>query len=101
VNQEKDLEHAPVFLHFDPCELEALIPDLAKYERDGEFKLDAKTSAELALSLNRSSSEFFKSYADKFAETKGKQILISFADQERAIAIWSGRGSGVCKQSPE
>jgi Fur family ferric uptake transcriptional regulator len=84
VSQEKDLEHAPIFLHFDPCELEALIPDLSKYETSGEFKLDAKGSAELALALNRKAADFFKAYADKFSETQGKQILLNFANQEGA-----------------
>jgi rubrerythrin len=84
VRQEKDLEHASIFLHFDPCELEALIPDLAKFERSGEFRMDAKASTELALSLNRSLAEFFKKYADKFSETQGKQILLNFANQESA-----------------
>ncbi len=84
VRQERDLEHAPVFLHFDPCELEALIPDLSKHEMAGEFRLDAKASTELALSLNKKAAEFFKAYADKFGETQGKQILLNFASQESA-----------------
>jgi len=84
VQQEKDLEHASIFLHFDPCELEALIPDLKKFETTGEFRLDAKTSTELALSLNNSLAEFFKGYAERFTETQGKQVLITFANQESA-----------------
>jgi Fur family ferric uptake transcriptional regulator len=84
VRQEKDLEHAPIFLHFNPCELETLIPDLAKYEAGNEFRLDARSSAELALSLNRKSADFFKEYAERFADTQGKQILLNFASQESA-----------------
>jgi rubrerythrin len=84
VKQEKDLEHAPVFLHFDPCELESVVPDLTAFERSGEFRLDAKASVELAISLIRDSAEFFKKYADRFEETQGKQILINFASQENA-----------------
>jgi len=80
--QEKDLEYAPLFLHFDPCELEELIPDLARYESNGEIRLDPKSSIELALNLNRAAGNFFKSYADKFAETQGKQIFMNFANQE-------------------
>jgi Fur family transcriptional regulator, ferric uptake regulator len=83
VTQEPDLDCAPVFLHFDPCELEALIPDLTKQEKDGAFHLDARTSMDIALTLNRRTTDFFKAYADKFAETLGKQILINFADQEK------------------
>ncbi len=81
--QEKDLARAPIFLHFDPCELEALIPDICKHELAGEFRLDAKASAELVLSLNRSAADFFESYADKFGETQGKRILLDFANEER------------------
>ncbi len=82
VRQEKDLEHASIFLHFDPCELEALIPDLKKFENTGEFRLDTKTATELALSLNSSLADFFRKFADRFAETQGKQVLISFVNQE-------------------
>jgi hypothetical protein len=64
--------------------LEALIPDLKKFETTGEFRLDAKTSTELALSLNNSLAEFFKGYAERFTETQGKQVLITFANQESA-----------------
>jgi len=84
VKQEKDLEHAPLFLHFDPCELEGVIPDLSKYEQSGEFRLDAEGSAELALALQSSSAEFFQKYSEKFADTQGKQILAAFASQESA-----------------
>jgi Fur family transcriptional regulator, ferric uptake regulator len=84
VQQEKDLERAPIFLHFDLCELEALIPNLSKHEMGGEFRLDAGSAAELALTLNRNSADFFKTYADKFSETQGRQILLNFADQERS-----------------
>jgi Fur family ferric uptake transcriptional regulator len=82
VGQERDLAEASVFLHFNAGELEALIPDLAKFEKTGEFQLDAKTATELALSLKRRAAEFFRKYAEKFSETRGKQILINFADQE-------------------
>jgi Fur family transcriptional regulator, ferric uptake regulator len=82
VRQEKDLECAPIFLHFDPCELEALIPNLSKYETGGEFRLNARAAAEIAMALNRGSAQFFKAYAEKFAETQGRQILLNFAGQE-------------------
>jgi len=81
-SQEKDLEHAPLFLHFDLRELEALIPDLSKYETNGGIRIDAKTSTELALNLNRRLADFFKTFAEKFTETQGKQVLLNFAGQE-------------------
>lgn len=81
-SQEKDIEHAPLFLHFNPRELEALMPDLSKYEVNGEIRMDAKASTELGLSLNRHLADFFKEYAKKFAETQGKRVLLNFASRE-------------------
>lgn len=83
VGQETDLERAPIFLHFDPCELEALIPDLSKHEVNGLLQLNAKASMEIALALERSAADFFRTYADKFNETQGRQILLNFAAEER------------------
>jgi Fur family transcriptional regulator, ferric uptake regulator len=82
VGQEKDLEFAPIFLHFDPCELEELMPALSKYESGSEMRLDADSAIELASQLNRSAAEFFKAYAERLAETQGKQVFINFANQE-------------------
>jgi Fur family ferric uptake transcriptional regulator len=82
MSQEKALDYAPVFLHFDPCDLEALVPDISKHEISGGFQLDARASMDLALALNQKTKEFFKAYAEKFVETQGKQILLDFARQE-------------------
>jgi Fur family transcriptional regulator, ferric uptake regulator len=82
IGQEKDLERAPIFLHFDPCDLEELVPDLSKYESSGECRLNVQSAMELAMKLNRGASDFFKAYAGRFAETQGKQIFINFANQE-------------------
>jgi len=82
VRQEKDLERAPVFLHFEPSDLERLIPDLSPYEVQGELQLDAKDSLKLAAMLDRRTADFFKSYADRFTETQGRQIFLHFATTE-------------------
>ncbi|PYV19748.1 MAG: hypothetical protein DMG07_01240, partial [Acidobacteria bacterium] len=65
------LEDAPMFLHFDSCELERLVPDLRDYEVDGELRLDRRASLDVAMILERRASEFFRDYADKFLETEG------------------------------
>ena len=82
VQQERDLDRAPIFLHFDPRELEELIPDLSRFEKEGGMRLDSKKAIELSSELNRSASEFFKKYADKFTNTLGKRIFINFATRE-------------------
>jgi len=83
---EKLLERTPIFLHFDPKALEALVPDLSNYEKAGEVRMDAHASLEAALGLNRKITEFFASYAGRFSETQGKQILLNFAGREEAHA---------------
>jgi len=82
IHQEKDLAQAPVFLHFDPDELNEVIPDLAGYEKAGEVRLDSRTSLEVASTLNRGTADFFRQFADRFSDTQGKQILLQYAAQE-------------------
>jgi Fur family ferric uptake transcriptional regulator len=84
VGQETFLDRTLAFLHFDPCELEALIPDISNYETAGEFRLDTYASADLVLALNRKIMDYFEAYAGTFPETQGKRILLNFASQERA-----------------
>ncbi len=82
VKHEEGLDNAPVFLHFDACDLDALVPEIDSYDRSGELRLNARASMDLALSFNRRTVDFFKAFAEKFAETQGKQILLDFVRQE-------------------
>lgn len=86
IRQEKELDSAPVFLHLEPRRLESLLPDLAGYERDGEFRMDARASLGLAQALGRASAEFFRAFAEQFGDTQGKQIMLAFAGQEESHA---------------
>lgn len=81
-HQEKDLERAPLFLHYDADELKALVPDLEGIRKDGGLWVDAGTAIALCHELSRKASEFFKKYAEKFADTLGKRIFVNFAVQE-------------------
>ena len=81
--QAKGLEDAPMFLHFDSCELERLVPDLRDYEVDRELRLDPRASLDVAMILERRAAEFFRDYADKFLETEGKRIFEEFAAEEQ------------------
>ena len=80
--QDKSLEKAPMFLHFDPVELERLIPDLGDFERDGVLRMDARQSLDMALALSQRAANFFKEYAEKFMETEGKRVFQRFAEEE-------------------
>lgn len=82
-SQEKGLDSAPIFLHFDPCELEGLIPDLRDFESDGELRLDARRSLEMAMVLEQKAAAFFRDYAERFIETEGKKIFQHYAEEEQ------------------
>ncbi len=80
--QEKGLERVPIFLHFDPCELESLIPRLEEREREGALKIDGREALTIAMSLEESAARFFKEYAERFRDTHGKKIFEHFAEAE-------------------
>jgi Fur family ferric uptake transcriptional regulator len=81
--QEKGLERAPVFLHFNPGELERLVPDLKEYQVEGELRLNPRRSLELAMVLEQRAADFFAKFAAKFMDTQGKEIFQHFAEEER------------------
>lgn len=80
--QDKGLDKAPMFLHFDPCELERLIPELPGSTQGGEVRLDAQQALKVALTLEQQAANFFKDYAEKFLDTEGKKVFQRFAEQE-------------------
>jgi Fur family transcriptional regulator, ferric uptake regulator len=79
---DKGLERVPIFLHFDLCELERLIPDLKCYEKDGALQVDAQRAREITTAIERHAAGFFRDYAEKFEETQGKKIFQHFAEAE-------------------
>lgn len=94
--QQKNLEEAPLFLHFDIEELDAMFPDLSKYQTGEQLNLDEQTASQLSCRLNLKSSEFFKKYADKFSDTLGKRIFVNFAIQEEKHNDSVKKASGEC-----
>ncbi|MDM7997619.1 MAG: transcriptional repressor [Acidobacteriota bacterium] len=81
--KEQDLDGAPVFLHFNPRDLDAIIPDVCNPDRTEMLAMDAAGAMKLALDLNNRTTEYFREYAEKFAETRGKRILLEFAELEK------------------
>lgn len=80
--QERGLDRAPMFLHFDPCELGKLIPDITALEIGGEVRMDARKALEFAMGLEQRAAQFFRDYAEKFMDTEGKRIFQRFAEEE-------------------
>jgi Fur family transcriptional regulator, ferric uptake regulator len=78
--QEKGLEQAPVFLHFNFDELQHLMPCLQASVVGGEMLMDARRALEVAIQLETQAAAFFREYAEKFGDTEGKRVLESFAE---------------------
>lgn len=78
--QHKGLEQAPMFLHFDDCELHRLLPHLQSNLVGGEMLMDAKRALEVGVQNHEQAAEFFREYSEKFGDTEGKRIFLRFAD---------------------
>jgi Fur family ferric uptake transcriptional regulator len=80
LKQERGLDEAPIFLHFDQCELHHLLPCLQSNLVGGEMLMDARRSLEIAEQIESRAAGFFKEYSEKFGDTEGKRIFLRFAD---------------------
>jgi Fur family ferric uptake transcriptional regulator len=80
--QEKGLDGVPIFLHFDPCELEKMIPDLKEWETDGIVRVNGHDALRIAMSLEEKAAQFFQDYSERFRDTHGKKIFQHFAEAE-------------------
>jgi Fur family ferric uptake transcriptional regulator len=99
IRHDKQIEHAPLFLHYDESDLDGLIPDLSSYEKDGRIQLNHSSIEDLEKRLADAIGRFFSEYAGMFPQTAGKQILLNFAQREEsregAAALNSGKPAPV------
>ena len=82
MKRNKRVLNAPVFLHFDYNELNRLFPSPEELQKRGVERLSLKESLHLALSMEQGAHGFFKRYAEKFNDTRGKAIFQKFAEEE-------------------
>ncbi len=82
VKRHKRILKAPVFLHFDYNELQRLFPKPEELQKKHLERLSLEETLQLALSLEKEAHHFFKRYAEKFNDTKGKAIFLKFAEEE-------------------
>jgi len=78
----RGLERAPLFLHFERCDLEGLLPGLGDHETESGLRIDSMGALEMAMSLHRRAAEYYRAYSEKFHETQGKKLFVRFAEQE-------------------
>ena len=82
VKRNKRVLKAPVFLHFDYNELNRLFPSPEELRKRGVERLSLEEALHLALSMEQGAHSFFKRYAEKFNDTRGKAIFQKFAEEE-------------------
>ena len=82
ISNDKNLLKAPVFLHFDYEALKKIFPTREELKTKYKNKLDEKRALLLAMEMEKESFHFFKEYAQRFNNTRGKEIFLKFAEEE-------------------
>jgi Fur family ferric uptake transcriptional regulator len=83
ISKDSNLLEAPVFLHFDYEALSRIFPSRDEVRKKLEANLDTMDALELAMKMEKEACEFFTHYAESFNDTKGRDIFLKFADEEK------------------
>ena len=83
IKKDRNLLDAPVFLHFDYEALERIFP--SREEAGGKLKtnLSEVDALDLAMKMEMEACKFFTHYAKRFNDTKGRDIFLKFAAEEK------------------
>lgn len=82
LKKDKNILKAPVFLHFDYDALKKIFPTREEIKKRLEGDLDEEQALKLAMEMEVESYRFFREYAGKFNDTRGKAIFLKFAAEE-------------------
>jgi Fur family ferric uptake transcriptional regulator len=82
IKKDKNILEAPVFLHFDYEALKRIFPTREEIRTRLQGNLDEEQSLRLAMEMELESFRFFRDYAEKFNDTRGKAIFLKFAAEE-------------------
>jgi len=83
IKEGSHLLEAPVFLHFDYEALARIFPSQDEVKTTLKANLGALDALELAMKMEMEASEFFTHYAESFNDTTGRDIFLTFADEEK------------------
>ncbi len=82
LKKDKHVLKAPVFLHFDYHALKRIFPSRDQVRTKLRENLSALDALTLAMGMEMEAHNYFTEYAEKFSDTKGKQIFLKFAAEE-------------------
>jgi Fur family ferric uptake transcriptional regulator len=77
------ISDAPVFLHFDFEALKQIFPSRETVLRRMKDNLSEIEALKLAMNMELEAYNFFSEYAEKFKDTKGRDIFLKFAEEEQ------------------
>jgi Fur family ferric uptake transcriptional regulator len=83
VKEHPGVLDAPVFLHFDFDALKKIFPSRDQITRRLKTEITEEEALQLAMQMEQDAQRFFSSYADKFNDTRGRDIFLKFAEEEQ------------------
>ncbi|HSR68453.1 MAG TPA: transcriptional repressor [Acidobacteriota bacterium] len=83
VRQHKDVLQAPVFLHFDFDALDDIFPSRHNAKKKLDREMTSQEALKIAMDMEMEAHNFFKQYAERFNDTRGRDIFVKFADEEQ------------------
>ena len=83
IGKHPKILEAPVFLHFDFEALQKIFPSRRLVRRKMAENLSEIEALRLAMSMELEAYNFFTQYAEKFKDTKGRDIFLKFAQEEQ------------------
>lgn len=84
VSRVPGLNDTPPFLVLDRSTLPEIFPDGKNVHELVNPETGDLQALTIAMQLEKRSHEFFKKYAEGFTESKGKQVFLTFAEEEKA-----------------
>ncbi|HSR52872.1 MAG TPA: transcriptional repressor [Acidobacteriota bacterium] len=83
VGDDKEILQAPVFLHFDYDALDDIFPSRKNAKKALDREMTSEEALKIAMDMELEAHNFFKQYAERFNDTRGRDIFIKFADEEQ------------------
>jgi len=83
LKENPGITDAPVFLHFDFDALQRIFPSREAVLRKIKGNLSEVEALEMAMDMELEAYSFFNEYAEKFKDTKGRDIFLQFAEEEQ------------------
>lgn len=81
--KNKRVLDAPVFLHFDYEALKQIFPSREKVQKMLKGSIAELDALKIAMEMEKEAYIFFRDYAEKFSDSRGRDIFLKFAEQEQ------------------